>query len=182
MLLCVAYPKLNETAESLILEFRRQHDRRYVDVIDAHWTMTFPGSSEGIDERQMGEHISAIAADCYPIDFCCRYALVYDDEGCDDYYIFLVPDEGFSGISRLHDRLYSDFMRTKLRLDLPYIPHIGIATGKDPEQLYELARDWNAAGHEIHGMIDALTLCSYDGKKVHDLETFPLSKPREKNE
>jgi len=174
MLLSVAYPNLNESAESLIHEFRRQHDQQYVDVIDAHWTMIFPGSSEGVEEGQLKAHISRIAEDSSPIHFCCRYALVYDDDSSDDYYIFLVPDEGFSGISRLHDQLYSDFMRPKLRLDIPYVPHIGIATSKDPDCLYELAKKWNDSGHEITGVVDSLTLCSYDGKKVQNLHSFPL--------
>ncbi len=174
MLLSVAYPKLSKSAESLILEFRRQHDQRYVDVIDAHWTMIFPGSTEGIDEQQMREHIATIASASDQVEFCCRYALVYDDDSSDDYYIFLVPDEGFSQISQLHDHLYSDFMRPQLRLDIPYVPHMGIATSKDPDHLYELAQEWNAAGHEISGVIDSLTLCSYDGVKVQDLQTLPL--------
>lgn len=182
MKLCVAYPKLTSPDASLIRDFRRQHDKNYVDVIDAHWTMIFPGSSEGVDEQRLRDHIFSVATESFPIRFSCRYALVYDDDSNDDYYIFLVPDEGFSEISRLHDRLYSDFMRPSLRLDIPYVPHIGIATGKDPNHLYDLAREWNAAGHEIHGMIDALTLCSYDGRTVQDLETFPLSKLRERDE
>jgi len=180
MLLSVSYPKLNESGKSLIHEFRREHDQRFVDVIDAHWTMVFPGSSEGIDEHQMRDHISSVANDSSPIDFCCRYALVHDDDSSDDYYIFLVPDEGFSGISHLHDRLYSSFLRPKLRLDLPYIPHIGVATSKDPDHLYELARKWNSARHEIRGVVDSLTLCSYDGTRVRDLQSFPLkTKKRE---
>ena len=175
MNLCVAYPHLTSSDASLIRDFRQQHDKRYVEVIGAHWTMIFPGSCEGIEDRRLRDHIASVAAVSSPIRFCCRYALVYDDDSSDDYYIFLVPDEGFSEISRLHDRLYSDFMRPSLRLDIPYVPHIGIATGKDPNHLYNLAREWNAAGHEIHGVIDALTLCSYDGSEVQDLETFPLS-------
>lgn len=182
MNLCVAYPELTSADASLIREFRKLHDMSYVDVIGAHWTMIFPGSTEGIDEPRLRDHISSVATESSQIRFSCRYALVYDDDSNDDYYIFLVPDEGFSEISRLHDRLYSDFLRPNLRLDIPYVPHIGIATGKDPDHLYDLAREWNAADHEIHGMIDSLTLCSYDGRNVQDLETFPLSKPGEKDE
>lgn len=166
----------------MIRDFRKRHDKTYVDVIDPHWTMIFPGSTDGFDEQRLRDHISSVATESSPIRFSCRYALVYDDDSNDDYYIFLVPDEGFSEISRLHDRLYSDLMRPSLRLDIPYVPHIGIANGKDRDHLYELAKEWNAAGHEIHGMINALTLCSYDERKVQDLETFPLSKPGEKDD
>ncbi len=97
-----------------------------------------------------------------------------DDDSNDNYYIFLVPDEGFSGISQLHDALYTDFMRTKLRLDIPFIPHIGIATHKDRDHLYALAQEWNAERHEIRGVIDSLSLCSYDDSKVDDIQTFQL--------
>ncbi len=179
MLLCLAYPRLSDVDAKLISNFRREHDKKYVDVVDAHWTMIFPGSSEGIEQDDLEGHIGAISEDSAPVDFTCRYALVYDDDGCDDYYIFLVPDEGFSGISLLHDRLYSDFMRAKLRLDIPYVPHIGIATSKDREELHELATEWNCKGHEISGTIDELTLSSYDGSQVADLKRFPLKKERE---
>lgn len=179
MLLCLAYPRLSEADANLIRNFRREHDKKYVDVVDAHWTMIFPGSSVGIVQDDLEEHIRTIAADSHSVDFTCRYALVYDDDGSDDYYIFLVPDEGFSGVSLLHDRLYGDFMRPKLRLDIPYVPHIGIATSKDREELYELATEWNRKGHEISGTIDELTLSSYDGGQVADLKRFPLKRRTE---
>lgn len=181
MLLCLGYPRLSEVDTRLIRNFRRKHDKKYVDVVDAHWTMIFPGSSEGISQDDLERHIQAVAEDSAPVGFTCRYALVYGDDGCDDYYIFLVPDEGFSGISLLHDRLYSDFMRPKLRLDIPYVPHIGIATGKDREELHDLATEWNRKGHEIGGTIDELTLSSYDGGQVSDLKRFPLKKRREQS-
>jgi len=101
---------------------------------------------------------------------------VYDEDGCDDYYLFMVPDECFSGIGLLHDRLYRGFMRPKLRLDIPFVPHIGIATRKDPDELYELASKWNRGGHEIIGTIDELSLSSYDGSKVVVLMRFPLKR------
>lgn len=179
MLLCLAYPRLSETDANLIRNFRREHDKKYVDVVNAHWTMIFPSSSGGINQDDLEGHIRAVAAGSASVDFICRYALVYDDDGCEDYYIFLVPDEGFSGISLLHDRLYGDFMRPRLRLDIPYIPHIGIATSKDREELYDLATEWNRKGHEISGTIEELTLSSYDGSQVFDLKRFPLKKRRE---
>ena len=174
MHLCVSYPNLTASDQKRIDDFRRVHDLDYVDVIDPHWTMIFPSSCEGISEQQLTEHIRNIASQYSPIDFICRHALVYDDDSNDNYYIFLVPDEGFSGISQLHDALYTDFMRTKLRLDIPFIPHIGIATHKDRDHLYALAQEWNAERHEIRGVIDSLSLCSYNDSKVDDIQTFQL--------
>ena len=172
MNLCVSYPALSASDKKRIDVFRQAHDEAYVDVIDPHWTMLFPSSCDGVSVEQLEEHVSKIAAYHEPIKFVCRHALVYDDDSNENYYIFLVPDNGFSGISRLHDDLYTDFMRPKLRLDLPFVPHIGIATHPDKDYLYELATQWNKAKHEIRGVVDSLTLCSYDGSIVTDLRAF----------
>lgn len=174
MNLCLAYPTLTSADQSLIDEFRRLHDQAYVDVVDVHWTMLFPSSCDGFSEDQLAAHIERIAARHQPIRFVSRYALVYDDDSSDDYYIFLVPDEGFSQISLLHDDLYSDFMRPSLRLDIPFIPHMGIATSKDKDHLYELATEWNRNGHVVEGTLDTLTLSSYDGERVTDIRKTRL--------
>ena len=181
MLLSVAYPNISEADSARIRAFRELHDHSYVDVIAPHWTMIFPGSSEGIEQEIIEKRIYEVAAQNKSIDFVCRYALVYDDDSNDDYYIFLVPDEGFSAISLLHDQLYAGFMRDRLRLDIPFLPHIGIATHKDRDHLYVLATEWNQNATEIRGSIDTLTLCSYDGKKVEDLQHYPL-KPTEREQ
>ena len=175
MHLCLAYPNISADDRELIHDFRRLHDAKYVDVVDAHWTMIFPGSTKDFDSSDLHEHISRVARDFSPIDFVCRYALVYDDDSSDDYYIFLVPDEGFSQISLLHDALYSGMMLPHLRLDIPYVPHVGIATSADKDHLYRLATDWNNLRREIRGRIDSLTLSSYDGNRVEDITHFRLT-------
>lgn len=53
MLLCLAYPRLSEVDTKLINNFRREHDKKYVDIVDAHLTMIFPGSSEGISNDDL---------------------------------------------------------------------------------------------------------------------------------
>lgn len=175
MQLCLAYPTIDRNDRELIHEFRRLHDAKYVDVVDAHWTMIFPGSTKDFDSSDLHDHIARVAANFSPINFICRYALVYDDDGSDDYYIFLVPDEGFSQISLLHDALYSGMMRPYLRLDIPYVPHVGIATSTDKDHLYRLATEWNDRRREIRGRIDSLTLSSYDGNRVEDITHFKLN-------
>lgn len=176
MNVCLAYPALQPSDRRIISEFRRLHDLKSVDVVDIHWTMIFPVSTGDIELNYLENHIARVAAGFPPINFVCRYALVYGDDAGDDHYIFLVPDEGFSSISLLHDMLYSGIMRPHLRLDLPYIPHIGIATNKDKEHLYQLAKGWNSQALEIRGTINSLTLSSYRDGKVEDIKQFLLNK------
>ncbi|SHI53669.1 2'-5' RNA ligase [Rubritalea squalenifaciens DSM 18772] len=175
MLLCVAYPRLSEADAEMIRAFRREHDQAYVDVIGAHWTLIFPGSTEGIGRDQLRDQVSSVAGRHAPVEFSCRHALVYNNDLTDEYHLFLVPDQGFSGISRLHDDLYSGLMRERLRLDIPYVPHIGIATSKDPDHLYDLATAWNEEGKTITGMVDSMTICSYVDGEIEDLETLDLA-------
>ena len=122
---------------------------------------------------QYREHVAAVARAQIAITFSCRYAMIGNDDDSDNYYVFLVPDVGFSEISKLHDKLYRGPLAPHLRLDIPYIPHIGIATIPDAARIKNLCDQLNAKPVTIHGQINAITLCSYDGSKVTDLESFP---------
>jgi 2'-5' RNA ligase len=170
MLVGLAYPELNPDDREAIVEFRRLYDQTHFDVVDEHWTLIFPVS--GVTRKDLSSHIAQVVSRHAPIDFVIRFALVHDDDFSDNFYVFLVPDEGFSAISRLHDDLSSGILQEFWRLDLPYVPHIGIATGKDVRRLKQLADKWNATKREISGRITGITLSEYDGKKVTDLQTF----------
>ena len=100
--------------------------------------------------------------------------MVHDDDSSDDYYVFLVPDEGFSEVSRLHDALYTGRLAPNLRLDIPYVPHIGIATMKDAQVCKDLADGLNRLGLSISGEVEEITVVEYNGKIVVDLEAYRL--------
>ena len=86
--------------------------------------------------------------------------------------MFFVPDEGYGQISKLHDRLYRGILKQHLRLDIPYVPHIAIATNNDAQRIKALCDELNSDGVAIQGQIDAMTVCSYDGSKITDVETL----------
>ena len=49
----------------------------------------------------------------------------------------------FSGLARLHDALYTEALASRLRLDIPYVAHIGIAALKNPAHCKRLADELN---------------------------------------
>jgi hypothetical protein len=108
------------------------------------------------------------------IQFVCRCATVVPDAFSDNWFVFLVPDEGYSEIVKLHDRLYVGPLSRHLRLDLPFIPHIGVKTSKDRFACKQLADDLNKRGFALPGSLSKLTLCTFDGHKVSNTEAFPL--------
>ena len=129
-------------------------------------------SCSAVPEFAYSEHVRSVAQSQGPIRFFCRYAMVCNDASNDNYYAFLVPDEGYGQISKLHDRLYRGILKQHLRLDIPYVPHIAIATNNDAQRIKALCDELNSDGVAIQGQIDAMTVCSYDGSKITDLETL----------
>jgi hypothetical protein len=62
---------------------------------------------KGLAVSQYTEHVAALGRASSPISFSCRYAMLGADDEDDTAYVFLVPDEGYSAISMLHDQLYT---------------------------------------------------------------------------
>ena len=120
-------------------------------------------------------HVEAIAKSQKEISFNCRYAMLHNDDSNDNYYVFLVPDVGYAEISKLHDKLYSGEFASFLRLDIPYIPHIGIATIPDANLIKNLCDELNSKDINITGNISSLTVSEYDGSKITDIERFRFS-------
>jgi hypothetical protein len=169
-LFTLCYPRLTEPDRLFIDDFRREHDIPFRDVVATHFTMVFGCSDVPIAAYR--EHVAEVARSETAIDFSLRYAMLGNDDSNSNYYVFLVPDEGYSRISKLHDHLYRGPLASALRLDIPYIPHIGIATIPDAVRIKALCDQLNARGMDIHGQIDSITVSAYDGSKVTDLETF----------
>lgn len=141
-------------------------------MVKPHFTMVF--QIHDLPQNVFCEHVARIAATVESFSFVCRYAMVHDDDSSDDYYVFLVPDEGFSKFSRLHDALYAGPLAPNLRLDIPYVPHIGIATLKDAPECKKLADDLNRLGLSISGEVEEITVVEYNAKVVVDLESYRL--------
>jgi 2'-5' RNA ligase len=171
-LLALCYPKLSVADQRFIDEFRHRHDHAYRDVVRAHFTMVF--QVHDIPERKFSEHVERVAGLSRSFPFICRYAMVHNDDSSDDYYVFLVPDEGFSELALLHDALYTKVLASKLRLDIPYVPHVGIATLKDAQRCKELADELNGRRLRVSGKVEEISVVEYDGKVVRDLRHFRL--------
>ena len=147
LLYTVAYPEISPVDSSFIQTFRQQNDIPYRDVVAAHFTLVF--GCRAIKESDYRAHIQEIACTFTPIHFCCRYAMLGADDQDDTAYVFLVPDEGYSQISLLHDRLYTGILEPHLRLEIPFIPHITIGTLKDWKLAKSLCDGLNRKGLKL---------------------------------
>ncbi len=168
MLYTLCYPTLSDKDHDFIRSFRREHDLPFRDIVEHHFTIVF-----GISDISTDKYVAHVRANLLgqsSINFVCRYAALGDDSDSDDFYAFLTPDEGFSDICRLHDKLYSGDFKKFHRFEIPYTPHIGIATMPDARKIQSLCDELNANSFKISGALESATICEYDGTKVVNLE------------
>lgn len=172
-LLALAYPELCRSDYVQIQEFRKQHDELYYHVVEPHFTLVF-----SVGNWQAEPFIAEIRKQAEGIrsfDFCLRCATVNKDAFGDYYHTFLVPDEGYSHIVKLHDQLHSDLLFSHRRLDVDFIPHIGMGNSKDPSGCIEMVRAWNDHDFAIPGRILVLDVVSFEDKVVRTIERLSLA-------
>jgi 2'-5' RNA ligase len=170
----LAYPSVSETHSEFMEDIRRQHDGQY-ELVKAHFTLLF-GHSD-IEERMYLDHVREVAELARTTAFVCRYAMLGADNAADRAYVYLVPDEGYSGISLLHDALYRQVMAPLLRLDIPYVPHITLGSSTDRKAMKALCDRLNETNLSIHGSLNALTVAAQEGGSLVEVASFSLSSP-----
>lgn len=170
-LLVIAYPEISSDDFNKIQEFRKKHDRFY-PVVNPHFTIVFP-----VEEVKQEEFVSHIKSRCAPfgkIEFTLNCAITVKDSFSEFWDIFLVPDKGNSSLIKLHDELYKGILITHLRIDIPFIPHLGIGNDVDPFHSINLASDLNREDISISGVISTLSIIKFDGEKVELIEDICL--------
>jgi hypothetical protein len=170
-LVVVSYPSIPEHDYNWIQAIRVQHDV-YYKIIRPHFTFVFPSSVT--DETQFVRHIKETTEGVREIPFLSGCALVVKDQIIEYTHVFLIPDNGFSEIVKLHDRLYTGLLACELRLDIPFLPHIGIANAIDPQACKNLADDLNGRDFHIGGVIDTLDVALFDGKGIKTISRIHL--------
>ena len=169
--LIIAYPNLNEEDYRMIQEFRKQNDF-YYSIVEPHFTIVFPVSD--IEKDLFIDEAITNSKNIKAFDFEIRCATVNRDSFSDFYHLLLVPDKGYSDIVKLHDKCYSGILSKDLRLDIDFIPHIGIANSKDTYTVKKWADEWNSKNFTFSGSVNSLIVIDYTGNVVTGLINLPL--------
>ena len=107
-------------------------------------------------------------------DFVIRCATINKDVFNDYYHAFLVPDEGYSNIVKIHDKLYSDKLKKELRLDIDLFHTLESET----PLILSFANKWSTGGmlriFSIKGTVTHLTIVRYDNNVVTTVEENEL--------
>lgn len=139
-----------------------------------YFTLVF--SNFDLEVAAFTKAVRAHVKDIHPIHFRLRSALVVPEPTVRRFHVFLIPDEGFGAILRLHDALHAGPVKAALRQDSPYLPHITVATTADYDTARNLAFSLNQGDIDIRGHIDALQVESRVGDVIRQVAEVPLSK------
>src|SRR5579884_1692965 len=170
--LVIAYPTLVQQDRQWIQEIRAQHDRELASVVAPHFTLVF--RLIDVEASKLIEHVKAVVERWRSIPFVLRCALPIPDGVSEETSVFLVPEEGFSALVKLHDDLYRGMLASALRLDLPFVPHLTVGKTRDPWQAKALADQLNQQSLALQGRLEALDVIEYKQMTVKTLERLPL--------
>jgi 2'-5' RNA ligase len=122
----VAFPVLD--AAGVVESVRRRFDP-LASMLSAHITLVFP-FTDAASEADLTKHIAGVVAGQRAFDI--TLAEISVEEGG---YVFLNVEAGVDVLCELHDRLYTDPLRSYLSSAHEYRPHITIGRLPDPEQM-----------------------------------------------
>jgi len=171
--LLVSYPNISEVDFNWIQDIRKNHDPRYYSIVKPHVTLIF--GTDKLNQKELLGHVKKVSESLSKIAINFDSAIVVEDDSKSFFHTFLIPSEGFDQINKLHELLYEGDMSSELRLDIPFIPHIGIGTSDNEQDMITLTDQINEKAISIKGFLDTLTLIQFDGNKIQDLNTIILS-------
>ena len=169
----LSYPSISKEDYGLIQEFRKTNDELYFEMVEPHFAFVFP--TDSFEENEFVEEIIDKAKRAQSFNFELKCACVNKDSFIEYFHLLLVPDQGHSNIVKLHDRLYSDLLIDELRLDIDFIPHMGIANSKQGHKVKEWADIWNSRDFSIKGRVETLTVIRFDGKNLENIANIHLN-------
>ncbi|MBU1252372.1 MAG: 2'-5' RNA ligase family protein [Nanoarchaeota archaeon] len=170
--LVVAYPDISKRDLEWIQKYRKLNDPRFFSVIEPHITLVF--SVNNLEKKIFVTEVKNRAKGFKKFDFGINVATINRDDSGTYYHEFLVPDKGYSNIVRLHDKLYSGKLNEHLRLDIDFIPHIGIGNSEDALTSKKRIEKINRQEVDIVGKVNTLDIIEYKNGKITPIEKIKL--------
>ena len=168
----IAYPEMNDADYQKIQQYRSVNDEWLFTVVEPHITFVFPVFE--MPEKDFIAEVEELCCDVHSIDFVFRCAIINKDSFSDYYHAPLAPDEGFSRIVKLHDKLYSRNLKPYHRMDIDFIPHIGIGNSKDKDTCKQMVDEWNKTDFSIVGVVSNLSIVRYENDMIETIKNIRL--------
>lgn len=170
----VAFPDMTDENYRWIDTIREKYPALVHEAIKPHFTIVFPFNAD-IAPEKITRHIDTIVNKTVVFRFVILCAVPSPDRMSKRHYVFLVPDEGFSNIIRLHDSLYTGVFEPHLNHEIPYLPHITIGHCDDAQLIRQISLEINEENIEFSGTINQLDVLDNADSRWKTIQTFNLS-------
>lgn len=167
----IVYPTISEGDYRWIQSVRQANDPQFT-MVNPHITLVFPFKGDRITKVELIDHVSSAIGSTKRFDFEIEKVVVGRNNS--DFQVHILIGHGKNEITSIHDILYHGMLSPELRKDIPYAPHITVASAADKSSIQKLAKSINNESLHIKGTVDRITVGLFDGEKVHDLKTFHL--------
>ncbi|MGL5010695.1 MAG: 2'-5' RNA ligase family protein [Paracoccaceae bacterium] len=172
MIYVLAYPEFELGVAQCISRFRSVHEPERAKIVPPHITLVF-GLNVGYRQEIISrcKRLSGLVSE-FVVDFP-AVEVVYDPFE-KSHKLFLICATGQRTLVALHEELYEgQHHRAELNPDLPYRPHMTVATSKSVKAIQRL--DIAKLGAlPIQGMIRALEVVDFADGALSPLQTIPL--------
>ena len=172
-MLMVAHPSISATDWNFLQTLRKEYDPKGYAFIEPHFTL-FASHSDHY-KCNMRNVISKQLSCQKKIAFNLRTALFMPPlNQHKSWYTFLLPEEGFNELSRLHRLLCDISILSDLAANFPFIPHITVGTFQVKNPCLELVDKINNMKINISGFIEKIYLLELDNVKPKLMDEFLL--------
>ena len=155
--MALAVPVMQDSDWHYVQNLREQYDPNGYAFVEPHFTMV--SLSNKFSKTAFTEILAAQLAQQAKISFCLRTAIFMPPlNGHQSWYTFLMPDEGFSGLNRLHSRIHQGPLQQTLAENFPFIPHLTVGKFTNRVECLRLVKVINKAQLELSGWITKILL------------------------
>ncbi|MFH2056816.1 MAG: 2'-5' RNA ligase family protein [bacterium] len=171
-LIAISYPRLEKHDFDCIQSIRAEYEPNF-DLLDPHVTFVF--ETDDVEQSLFLEHLRPLITATPAIDFVMRSVSLVKDVGRERWFLLLIPDEGFSFMVRLHDRLYTGVLTPQLRIDIPFIPHITLGVFAEWMRGAGVRDELNAKSLAISGQLTSILIADYRTNELRPILEVPLA-------
>ncbi len=172
MLYALLYPRLAPPDAAAVDRLRARFEPERARLVRPHVTLVFGVTAVG--EGDLAGLCRSAAARQRPFALGLAGAEGFRDPVDGRHKVVLIVREGAEEVTALHEALYAGPHRGSLRRDIPFRPHLTVATCDTAEEARDALAEAAKLAYPIGGDVDAVVLERLTDGELRTSGTFPF--------
>ena len=173
MLYVLLYPRFSDQAALEIERFRNEFDRHRAKMIRAHITLVF--GVTGIGDGALLDRTQRVCTAMKPFDIAFTRVEQVFDKLDQTYKLFLLPSIAEQdAIIAMYRSFYGGPLAAELRKDIPFRPHMTIATCANALSVEVAVREAQCFRLPMSARVTSVAIVKRDGDRIEEIADVPL--------